>query len=115
VARVSGVRSTFIDYVFVVLLTATIVVSIKIIGALLIEAMVVVPAAAARNLSRTTRAYLVQSIATALVAGVGGLFLSTQFLVPTGGAVVLVMSGLFFATWAAGWLRASDAGRAGTA
>jgi zinc transport system permease protein len=114
VARVSGVRSTFIDYVFVVLLTATIVVSIKIIGALLIEAMVVVPAAAARNLSRTTRAYLVQSIATALVAGVGGLFLSTQFLVPTGGAVVLVMSGLFFATWAAGRLRAPDAGRSGT-
>ena len=47
-----------LDYLFVVLLTAAIVVSLKVIGALLVEAMVVVPAAAARNLARTTRAYL---------------------------------------------------------
>ena len=40
------------------LLTAAIVVSLKVIGALLVEAMVVVPAAAARNLARTTRGYL---------------------------------------------------------
>lgn len=105
VARVSGVWSSLIDYVFVLLLTAAIVVSLKIIGALLIEAMVVVPAAAARNLARTTRGYLVLSIATALIAGVGGLVISSQFLVPSGGAVVLALSVLFFVTLGAGALR----------
>lgn len=105
VARVSGVWSSLIDYVFVLLLTAAIVVSLKIIGALLIEAMVVVPAAAARNLARTTRGYLVLSIAMALIAGVGGLVISSQFLVPSGGAVVLALSVLFFVTLAAGALR----------
>ena len=50
--------SALVDYVFVMLLTAAIVVSLKVIGALLVEAMVVVPAAAARNLARTTPSYL---------------------------------------------------------
>jgi len=104
-ARVVGARSIFVDYLFVLLLTAAIVVSLKVIGALLIEAMVVVPAATARNLARTTRAYLALSILTALVAGTGGLFLSSRFLVPSGGAVVLVMSAMFFLTLSVSWVR----------
>jgi zinc transport system permease protein len=105
VGRVSGGPSAFLDYLFVVLLTAAIVVSLKVIGALLIEALVVVPAAAARNLALTTRSYLALSIASALIAGIGGLFISTRFLVPSGGAVVLAMSTLFFVTLGLGWVR----------
>jgi zinc transport system permease protein len=112
-ASVRGVRSALIDYLFVVLLTLAIVVSLKVIGALLVEAMVVVPAAAARNLARNSRSYLALSIATALVAGVSGLFLSTQFQVPSGGAVVLAMSVLFFLTLGLGGLRAVLGRRAG--
>ena len=106
-ARVSGVPSALLDYLFVMLLTAAIVVSLKVIGALLVEAMVVVPAAAARNLARTTRSYLTLSVATAFVAGVGGLFISSRLLVPSGGAVVLAMSVLFFVTLAIGSLRSA--------
>ena len=104
-ARVAGVPSALLDYVFVLLLTAAIVVSLKIIGALLVEAMVVVPAAAARNVARTMRSYLAVSVVTAVVAGVGGLFVSTRLLVPSGGAVVLAMSVLFFVTLAWSGLR----------
>lgn len=103
--RVSGVSTRFVDYLFVMLLTAAIVVSLKLIGALLVEAMVVVPAAAARNLARTTRGYLGLSVLLALVAGVSGLFISSRLLVPSGGAVVLAMSGLFFVTLGVGALR----------
>ncbi len=87
------------------LLTVAIVVSLKVIGALLVEALVVVPAAAARNLARSTRAYLLWSIGIAFLAGVGGLGISTRLLVPTGGAVVLALSLLFFVTLAIGALR----------
>jgi zinc transport system permease protein len=104
-ARVNGAWPAFIEYLFVMLLTAAIVVSLKVIGALLVEAMVVVPAAAARNLARTTRAYLILSILVAVVAGVGGLFISSRLLVPSGGAVVLAMSVLFFVTLGMGGLR----------
>lgn len=106
-ARVSGVPSALIDYLFVMLLTAAIVVSLKVIGALLVEAMVVVPAAAARNLARTTRAYLSWSIGVALLAGISGLFISSRLQVPSGGAVVLAMSGLFFVTLAISGVRAA--------
>ena len=50
-----------------VLLTAAIVVSLKVIGALLVEAMVVVPAAAARNLARGARSYLLLSVLQSLI------------------------------------------------
>jgi len=101
-ARVAGVDDAFVEYLFVVLLTLAIVVSLKIIGALLVEALVVVPAAAARNLARSTRGYLAWSVATALVTGLGGIYVSTRFRVPTGGAVVLALGLAFFLTLALG-------------
>src|SRR5262249_55824269 len=100
-ARVAGARSIYLEYFFAILLTLSIVVSLKIIGALLVEALVVVPAAAGRNVGPRTRSYRAWSIAVAFVAGAGGLAVSTKFLVPTGGAVVLVVSAIFFMTLAA--------------
>jgi zinc transport system permease protein len=89
-ASVAGAQPAYLEYFFALLLTLSIVVSLKIIGALLVEALVVVPAAAARNVARGTRSYLIGSVVVAFLAGVGGLGVSTRFLVPTGGAVVLV-------------------------
>jgi zinc transport system permease protein len=100
-ASVAGAEPAYLEYFFALLLTLSIVVSLKIIGALLVEALVVVPAAASRNLARGTRSYLLGSIAVAFLAGVGGLGVSTRFLVPTGGAVVLAVSAIFFVTLAA--------------
>lgn len=105
IAAASGVRTTLLEYVFVLVLTAAIVVSLKVIGALLIEAMVVVPAAASRNLARGLRSHLLGSMLAALAAGVAGLFVSSRYLVPSGGAVVLAMSVIFFATLGVGALR----------
>ena len=96
----SGADSAFLEYFFALLLTVSIVVSLKIIGALLVEALVVVPAAAARNLARGTRNYLLWSVIVAFLAGAGGLVVSTRLLVPTGGAVVLAVSAIFFVTLA---------------
>jgi len=99
-ASVAGADSAFLEYFFALLLTVAIVVSLKIIGALLVEALVVVPAAAARNVARGTRNYLAWSVAVAFLAGAGGLAISTRLLVPTGGAVVLAVSMIFFLTLA---------------
>ena len=104
-ASVAGARSIYLEYFFAVLLTLSIVVSLKIIGALLVEALVVVPAAAARNVANSTRSYLIWSIAVAFFAGAGGLAVSTKFLVPTGGAVVLAVSTIFFVTLAVRTMR----------
>jgi zinc transport system permease protein len=110
-ASVSGADSAFLEYFFAVMLTLSIVVSLKVIGALLVEALVVVPAAAARNVAGSTRAYLVWSVVVAFLAGAGGLGVSTRLLVPTGGAVVLAVSGIFFVTLAFGVLARRRASR----
>jgi zinc transport system permease protein len=100
IATVAGAQSALLEYMFAIILTLSIVVSLKVIGALLVEALVVVPAAAARNLARSTWTYMVWSIAVAFVASAGGLGISTKLLVPTGGAVVLAASAIFFVTLA---------------
>jgi zinc transport system permease protein len=97
-ATVAGNDSAFLEYFFALLLALAIVVSLKVIGALLVEALVVVPAAASRNVARGTRSYLVWSVIVAFLAGIGGLAISTKLLVPTGGAVVLAVSIIFFFT-----------------
>jgi zinc transport system permease protein len=109
-AAAAGVDTALVEYLFVVLLTLAIVVSLKVIGALLVEALVVVPAAAARNLARSTRGYLGWSVGSALVTGVAGIFLSSRFRVPTGGAVVLALAACFFVTLASGSLLAGRRG-----
>lgn len=101
-ATARGINSAYLEYLFAVVLTIAILVSLKMIGALLVEALVVVPAAAARNLARGTRAYFVWSVIVALAAGAGGLAISTRLLVPTGGAVVLAAGLIFFVTLAVG-------------
>jgi zinc transport system permease protein len=107
-ARVSGVPSAALEYLFIVLLTLAIVVSLKIIGALLVEALVIVPAASGRNLAHDMRGYLAWSVLTAEAAGLGGLALSTRFLVPSGGAVVLALAVLFFLTLVIGRVLRND-------
>jgi zinc transport system permease protein len=99
-AAARRVDSAYLEYLFAIVLTIAILVGIKVIGALLVEALVVVPAAAARNIARSSRSYLLWSIVVAFVAGAGGLGISTRFLVPTGGAVVLAASLIFFLTLA---------------
>ena len=77
------------EYLFVVVLTAAIVVSVKVMGALMVEAMLVVPAAAARNLASSARGAFAWSVVVALLAAVAGLGVSTQVNVPSGAAIVL--------------------------
>ena len=101
-ANVAGAESAFLEYFFAIMLTLSIVVSLKVIGALLVEALVVVPAAAARNIARRARSYFVWSVIVAFLAGAGGLGVSTKLLVPTGGAVVLAVSVIFFVTLSVG-------------
>jgi zinc transport system permease protein len=104
-ATVRGINSAFLEYGFAIVLTIAILVSLKVIGALLVEALIVVPAAAARNIASSARSYFAWSVLVAFVAGAGGLIISTRLLVPTGGAVVLALSLIFFVTLGVGSLR----------
>ena len=94
-AAAHGIRGAALEYLFVTLLVASIVVSVKVMGALMVEAMLVVPAAAGRLVARSARGLFIWSVSVALISGVGGVLVSTRLNVPSGAAIVLTLSFAF--------------------
>ena len=99
-ASARGKRPVILEYVFVTLATAVIVAGLKLVGALLVLVMIVVPAAAAQNAARNLRQFFFLSVALSTIAAVGGLLVSGYLPVPTGGAIALVSTALFYLTLA---------------
>lgn len=100
VARSKGVRVGLLDNLFVVLVAVVVMLAIRWVGLLLINAMLILPAAAARNVSRSMRSYHLLSLIFGLFAGVLGLLLSYYNAVATGPTIILVQAALFFGTFA---------------
>ncbi len=77
-ARSRQISMRLCNYLFIILLALIVNLSLKTVGALLINGMLIVPAAAAGNVSRNMRQMFWLSILLSLGAGVGGSWLSTQ-------------------------------------
>lgn len=109
-AHVCGIPVRRVNYLFVVALTFTVALSIRLIGIMLVTSLLVIPAATARNLSRNLRQHLIFSVLAGLVGGVGGTLLAYQFDVPCGPMVVLTAIALFLISLVAGrWRQESRA------
>ena len=96
-----GVKTAVVENIFVVLVAVVVMLSIKWVGVLLINSLLILPAAAARNLARSSRQYLAFSVLIAMVCGVGGLIASFYFNTSAGATIVLLCAAVFFATYAA--------------
>ncbi len=97
-AQVAGVRTGAMRLLVLVLVGLAVVVALKVVGILLVSALLVLPGAAARPLAPRWPALLTGSIAVALVSVVGGLLLSVAVDVAPGAAIILVGAGLFVAS-----------------
>lgn len=91
----SGLSATQLDILFTILLAVVIAVSVKIIGVALMTALLVIPAGAARGLSRGPVAMIFFSAAMGCLSVFGGLFSSLKFDLPAGPAIVVVAVVLF--------------------
>lgn len=69
-------------------LALVVAVAIKVVGALLIVAMLIIPAAAARGLSRTPEAMALGAVAVGVISALGGLWGSFRFDTPAGPSIV---------------------------
>ncbi|MCJ7688744.1 MAG: metal ABC transporter permease [Clostridiaceae bacterium] len=94
-ARSRGINVNFYEYLFTITVAIIVTISIQWVGVLIISSMLVLPAAAARNISSNMRQYHVYSIVIALISGVVGLILS-YFLGSAAGATMVLISSLFF-------------------
>lgn len=101
IAAVSGAPVNFLHYLLLVLIAMVTVASIKLVGIVLVSALLVLPAATARQLAQTYKPMLFLSVIAGLISLFTGLVLSYRFDLPSGATVVLCACGLFFACFAA--------------
>jgi zinc transport system permease protein len=99
-AHVRGIKVHLLEYVFVLLVTILTVACVKIIGAVLVEALLLIPAAAARNLNRSMRGFVLWSIAFSTISCLVGIYAPMRFdlPVPSGGAIILTGAAFFLIT-----------------
>jgi len=96
-ARAHGVRVAAWQYVFAGLLALTVAIAVWTMGMLLVTALLIVPAAAARNLARTAGGMFRWAVGIAIVSAVAGLLISAQPWAATAtGATVILCAGAFF-------------------
>jgi manganese/iron transport system permease protein len=94
-ARSSGYPVFMLDVTLLLLVAATIVVSLQAVGNILILALVVTPPAAARLLTDQLRVMMAWSAAVALFSGLVGLYVSYHFDTAAGGTIVLTATACF--------------------
>ena len=93
-----GLPVWLIEAVFSIVLAVVVSVSLPWVGLLVINSLLVLPAAAARNLARSTRGYVLGAVAVALFSGVAGLVCSYYWDTATGATIVLWAGALFAVT-----------------
>ena len=97
-ARSRGISTIAVESVFAALLAIVVAVSIQWVGILIINALLVLPGAAARNIARSVKEYHVASVALALLSGLIGLFTAYYFGIAAGAAIVAAAAVFFFAS-----------------
>lgn len=95
-ARSRGVSIFAVEALFAALLAVVVAVSIQWVGILIINALLVLPGAAARNLAGSVKAYHLLSVLIALGAGLVGLFAAYYFGIAAGAAIVAAAALMFF-------------------
>lgn len=95
VAGFFGVSGGWIDAIFAMILAATVVVSMQILGVTMIAAAIVVPPSVARLLTDSFHRMVAISIGVGAISGLGGIYLSWYADVSSGATVVLFSTALF--------------------
>ncbi|MFH0863719.1 MAG: metal ABC transporter permease [Candidatus Gottesmanbacteria bacterium] len=94
-AKVSGISVGFINTILIVLTAITVSLSMRVVGILLIGALMVIPVITGMQLSKSFIQGIYYSLGFAFLAVIVGLFLSYYLNLPAGGAIVLLSLGLF--------------------
>lgn len=98
-AASKGIRIQLVEKMFVVIVAVIVTISIKWVGVLIINSLLVLPAAAARNFAKSMRSYHFVAIGISMFSGVSGLIVSYYTGTAAGGTIVLIAAAVFFASF----------------
>nr|MCR5272352.1 metal ABC transporter permease [Lachnospiraceae bacterium] len=98
-ARSKGINVSLTENIFAVLVAVIVTLSIKWVGILIINALLILPAASARNISVNLREYHLFAVIFSMFSGLCGLFVSYYTNVATGPMIVIIASIVYFVTF----------------
>ena len=98
-AKSRGINIKLIDNIFVILIAIIVMISIRWIGILLINSLLILPAASSRNIAKNMRIYHLYSVIFSIFSGMLGLILSYYYNIPTGPMIVMISGIIYFATF----------------
>lgn len=98
-ARSKQCNDKFYKNLFMILIAIIVTVSIKWVGILIINSLLILPAAASRNISKDIRSYHLYSVIFSLFSGICGLFISYYMGSSAGATIVLISAIIFFITF----------------
>jgi zinc transport system permease protein len=101
-ARASGMPVAVLNLVLAALTAATVVISMRVVGLLLISALMIVPTAIAQQVARSFRGTMALAVAAGVLSSVAGTGISYYADTPSGGTIVLLAIGLFVVAVAGG-------------
>ena len=101
-AAASGVKTSLYNFIVAVVSGIVIVLAMKLVGALLISALIIFPALSSMRVFRHFKSVIISSAVVAVVGSSVGLLLSLLYGFPTGAAVVVVHLIIFAAFWIVG-------------
>ncbi|KWX01921.1 ABC-3 protein [Carbonactinospora thermoautotrophica] len=110
-ARVAGLPVRWLNLLLAVTAAVTVTVAMRVVGLLLVSALMVVPVATAQQFTRGFRATLALALLVGVGVSVSGVMFSYYADVASGASIVVLAIGVFVLATAAGWLRERLTGR----
>jgi len=110
-ARTAGIRTERLNALLVLLTAVAVVLAMKVVGILLVSALLILPAATALQLARGFRTTLLAAALTAAASVAAGIVASFLVNLPSGATIVLVNLGLFLLAFALKSLRSAPTPR----
>ena len=98
-AKSKGINVKAMENIFAILIAVMVMISIRWVGILLINSLIILPAASSRNISMNMRSYHLFSIIFALFSGISGLIISYYTNIPTGPMIVIISGIIYFITF----------------
>ncbi len=98
-AKSKGINVKAMENIFAILIAIMVMISIRWVGILLINSLIILPAASSRNISMNMRSYHLFSIIFALFSGLAGLIISYYTNIPTGPMIVIISGIIYFITF----------------
>lgn len=90
-----GINNRKLDLIYLLIFALSVALGIRFVGALLMGSLVIIPAASAKNISRSLHGFMTTSVIFGILSAIGGVLLSNLLHVPPGPLFILSSTILF--------------------